>query len=87
MMIHMKSTNPTTATTVKNSGNEGFVVGDIVQWTHDHKGRGVIAYGEVSGIMRKNMWVNLLGKEWKVNIQEAALIHRPEPVTEAEDNE
>tara|TARA_Y100000389_G_C17381578_1_gene474681 strand:- start:125 stop:412 length:288 start_codon:yes stop_codon:yes gene_type:complete len=84
MMIHMKSTNPIAASIVKSSGNEEFVVGDIVQWTHDHKGRGVIAYGEVSGIMRKNMWVSLLGKEWKVNIQEASLIHRIQPTSETE---
>jgi hypothetical protein len=24
------------------------------------------------------MWVNLLGKEWKVGILDASLIHRPE---------
>ena len=78
MMVHMKATNTTAAVIVKNSGHEGFLTGDIVQWTHEHKGRGVDAYGQVSDIMQKNMWVSLLGKEWKVSILEANLIYRPE---------
>ena len=77
-MINMKSTSTTGAMMVKNSGTEEFVVGDIVQWIHEHKGRGLTAYGEVSGIMQKNMWVSLLGKEWKVSIHDASLICRPE---------
>ena len=87
MIIHMKATNANTATIVKNSGDEGFVTGDIVQWTHEHKGRGVAAFGEVSSVMRKNMWVSLLGKEWKVNIQEATLVYRSETEEENEEND
>ena len=86
-MIYMKATDTNTAAIVKNSGHEGFLIGDIVQWTHEYKGRGVTAFGEVSNIMRKNMWVNLLGKQWKVNIQEATLIHRVEEKPETIDNE
>jgi len=84
-MVYMKSTSPTGAAAVKNSGNEGFVIGDIVQWTHEHKGRAVAAFGEVSSVMRKNMWVSLLGKEWKVSIHDASLVYRPE--TEEEEGE
>ena len=76
MMVHMKATS-TAANNMKKSGIEEFEPGDIVQWAHEQKGRAVIAYGEVTSVMRKNMWVNLLGKEWKVPLQEANLIHRP----------
>lgn len=86
-MVNMRSTSTIGATTVKNSGNEEFIVGDIVQWTHEHKGRGVTAYGEVSGLMRKNMWVSLLGKEWKVNIHDANLVYRPETEEENKEND
>ena len=86
MMIHMKATNTTAAVIVKTSGEEGFLAGDIVQWTHEHKGRGVTAYGEVSGVMRKNMWVSLLGKQWKVNIHEASLVYRDKSTEKVEDS-
>jgi hypothetical protein len=76
MMIQMKATTRA-ASAIKKSGIEEFKPGDIVQWAHEQKGRAATAYGEVTSVMRKNMWVNLLGKEWKVSLQEASLIHRP----------
>mgnify|MGYP003633180381 FL=1 len=77
MIVHMKATS-SSAMVVKKTGIEQFEPGDIVQWAHQQKGRAVTAYGEVTSIMKKNMWVNLLGKEWKVSILDASLIHRPE---------
>jgi len=76
-MVHMKATS-SSAMIVKKTGIEQYRFGDIVQWSHEQKGRTVTAYGEVTSIMKKNMWVNLLGKEWKVSIQDASLIYRPE---------
>ena len=85
-MDYMKATT-TSADAVTKSNVEGFTPGDIVQWSHELKGRAVSAYGEVSAVMRKNMWVNLLGKEWKVAIHEAILVYRPETEEENEENE